>query len=103
MGEEQEVKIRFVIGKGEKAILKALVENGGCVEGMLELINKAYGFRYHTKQYLRGLTRRIYRMSEKGLVLIEESQDEKKGRGRRRKKICITSFGLKHYYGGESK
>lgn len=96
MVEMEEIKVRVVIGAREKDILKTLIDNGGCVEGILELLNKAYGFRYHTKEYLRGLTRRIYRMEEKGLIFISKS--ENKNRGRKRKKICITSVGLKKYY-----
>lgn len=89
-------KKRIYIGKGEMQILKVLIESGGCVDGLLELISKAYP-RWHTKQYLRGLTKRVYRMEEKGLVSIEKVKS-KPGRGRMRRRICLTSYGLKEYY-----
>lgn len=91
-----EKRAKIVVGKREMDILRVLIENGGCIEGMLNLINKAYGNRWHTRNYFRAITRRIYRMEEKGLMMITRAGG--KNRGRKRKTICITPYGVRAYY-----
>ncbi|MEM4530606.1 MAG: hypothetical protein QXY39_01925 [Thermofilaceae archaeon] len=94
----QEKRARLVIGPKEKLVLKALIQSNGCIDGMLELINRAYPGVYHKRSYFRNLSRRLYRMQEKGLIRIEPSAVRVKAKGRKRSRICITSFGLRSYY-----